>query len=475
MMQFAGKIVGTAFGFLTSILILHYLHPSGNGSYSTAMAYLGFFSVTADLGLYLILVRDLNKPGADHEHIVGNLLTLRWVSAAIILSVGALLVFLLPLSPAEKTAVLIGTGSFIAVAATQLLVGVFQTRLAMGVVTAAELLGRLVLLGLTWWVVRSGAGLNGVMISVVTGSLVNFIIVWWSVRRYVRVRLQVDWAYWRSTLRQTLPISASIVLNLIYFRADTIILRAFKGTYDVGLYGAAYKILEILNTFPIMFVGLLLPILGGAFAAQDDQTFKKIFQRGFEFLLMAAIPLLVGGWLLAQPMLVFIGGHEYAPAAPVFRLLLIAVSALYLGSLSGHVITIINRQRQMLWSYLSVALLGLVLYLVLIPRFSLYGAAIGTIVTEATTALVGYILILRVMHFRLTLKIVFRFVLAAGLMAIVILLMRQWSWWMAAVVGAITYGAGLVLFRAISWSTIREIVSSRSSDAVGLSTEEPAP
>ena len=473
--QFAGKVAGTALGLVTSVLILHYLHPAGNGSYSTAMAYLGFFSVVADLGLYLILIRDLSRPGADRQRIVGNLLALRWLSAALLLGAGAAVVAWLPLSPAEKTAVFIGTGSYIAVAATQLLVGVFQTNLAMRYVTGAELAGRVLLLGITWWVIRQHAGLNGIMIAVVGGSLLNFGLVWLFVRRFVQVRLRFDWAYWRSTLRTTVPIAMSIVLNLIYFRADTIILRAIKGTYDVGLYAAAYKILEILNTFPLMFVGLLLPVLGAAFANQDHPTFQRIFQRGFDFLIMAALPLLVGGALLAKPLMIFMGGADFAPAAPVFRWLLVAVSALYLGSLSGHVVTIINRQRQMVWSYLAVAVMGLIIYLTLIPRWSLYGAATGTIATEVTTAVVGYIMIMRTMHFRLSVSILPRLLLAAGLMSAAIWWLEKWHWWVALVVGALVYVVCLLITRTLSWTVIKDIVSPSARPDSRLSVEEPAP
>ncbi len=457
--QFAGKIVGTVLGFATSILILRYLHPAGNGAYTTAMAYLGFFSVVADLGLYLILIRDLNKPDADADRIVGNLLALRWISAFIILLGGAGLVTLFNFSPAEKIAVLIGTGSFIAVAATQLLVGIFQSKLAMIYVTGAELVGRLALLSVTWWVVHQHGSLSGIMTAVVAGSLANLALVWWWSRRFVRIRLRFDWSYWTQTLRDTLPISISIVLNLIYFRADTIILRIYQGQYDVGLYGAAYKILEILNTFPIMFVGLLLPMLGLAFAGGDHESFRRIFQKGFDLLVMAVVPLIVGGWLLAEPILVLIGRQEYAPAAPVFRLLLIAVGALYLGSLSGHVVTIINRQRQMVWSYLSVAAIGLAIYLTLIPRFSLYGAAYGTIVTETLTAVVGYLLVLRVMKFRLRVGLLPRILLAGLVMGGFIMLAKSAGLWVMMIGGAALYLGTLFLTRALSPALIRELWS----------------
>ncbi len=456
--QFVGKLISTILGFATSILILRYLHVDGNGSYTTAMAYLGFFSVVADLGLYLILVRDIHRPGANIERIVGNLLALRWVSVAIILLGGAAIVSFFGFSHQENIAVLIGTGSFIAIAATQLLVGVFQSKLAMIYIAGGEILGRVILLAGTWWVVSHQGSLYAIMVTVVLSSLTNFLFVFYSSRKYIHFQLYFDWAYWKSTLRDTLPIAISIVLNLIYFRADTILLRMMKGTYDVGLYGAAYKILEILNTFPLMFVGLLLPALGSAFASNDQVTFQRIFQKGFTFIFLAIVPLLIGGWVLAEPTLILIGKQEYAPAAPVLRLLLLAVAALYMGSLSGHVITIINRQRQMVWSYLSVAVLGLVLYLTLIPRFSLYGAAVGTIITETVTAVVGYIIILRVMKFRLELRAIPKILFAGLLMYSTITLMAHLNIWLAVGLGGIVYLSALFLTKVVSTHIFNDVL-----------------
>lgn len=466
--QFSGKLISTVLGLMTSALILRYLHVDGNGAYTTAMAYLGFFSVIADLGLYLILVRDINKPGANVERIVGNLLALRWVSAFIVLFGGAAIVSFFGFSHQENMAILIGVGSFIAVAATQLLVGVFQSKLAMIYVASGELLGRAVLLVTTLIVISRQGSLYSMMLAVVISTVANFIFIWASSRKFLRLRLHFDWGYWKSTLRDTLPIAISIVLNLIYFRADTIILRMMKGTYDVGLYGAAYKILEILNTFPIMFVGLLLPALGAAFAGNDNITFQRIFQKGFTLLSIAVVPLLIGGWVLAEPALVLIGNQEYAPAAPVLRLLLFGVAALFFGSLSGHVVTIIHRQRQMVWSYLSVAVLGLVLYLTLIPRFSLYGAAIGTIVTESITALVGYILILRVMKFKLALHSIPKVFLSGIAMIAVIIVLRPLNVWVATVVGLAIYMLMLFRTRVLSATTLREIFGRQSQTVTSL-------
>lgn len=458
--QFGGKIVGTAIGLLTVALLQRYMGVTGYGAYTTAMAYLGFLSVLADLGLYMMLIRELAKPDVDASRAVGNLLGLRWVSAAIILGLGVALATFFPYTTDVKHAIFIGSWSFVAVAATQLLSGIFQTKLQMGRVAGAELTGRIILLLAMLWVIKTDAGLSGAMLAVVAGSLASFVLIWVAAQRFVPLRPRFEWTYWRQMLSETWPVAISIVLNLIYFRLDTILLSLFSSQYQVGLYGAAYKVLEVLNTFPIMFVGLLLPVLGRAFEEHDRDRFRSVFQRGFELLWTAFIPIMVGGWILSEKILVAISGADFAPAAPALRLLLVAVGALFLNALSGHVVTVIHRQRQMVWTYLGVAVMGVVAYLVLIPRFDIRGAATGTILTEVATGIVGFILVLRVMQFRLQLGTLPRVILSAAIMGMMVWLFRGVNVWLVLVGAALVYMFALIATRAIKISTIKEIISS---------------
>jgi O-antigen/teichoic acid export membrane protein len=214
-------------------------------------------------------------------------------------------------------------------------------------------------------------------------------------------------------------------------------------------------VLEILITFPIMFVGLLLPALAQTFAAEKKEEFMNLFQRGVDALLLLVAPIVIGGWIVAREILVAIGKESYAPAAGVLQLLLLAVAASYLSALSGHTITIINKQRQMIWGYFSVAVVGLLTYLLLIPRFSYYGAAIGTIVTEVLAAVIGYTMILRTLQFRLRLSNIWKIVFSGAVMAGTMLLLRPIQPWVALIVGSFVYLGMIFATRAIPVSFLR--------------------
>jgi O-antigen/teichoic acid export membrane protein len=468
-LQVVGKVIGAAIGLLVVALLTRYLHQSGYGQYATVLAYVGFLSVVADLGLYLVANRELALPNADQPRVVGNVVGIRLVSAILVLGAGVILAAFLPYPAVVRQGIAVATLAFLCIAVTQLLVAVFQVHLTMWPVVSGEILGRLVLLGAVVYGTTHAWGLVPLLTGQVAANAVNLALVLAVVWRFTPVRPRFEASEWKRILRDTLPIALSVVLNLIYFRIDTIFLSLLKPAAVVGLYSSAYKILEILAQFPAMFVGLVLPALSAAFI--EPERFKIIFQRAFEVVVLAALPIVTGGILLAEPIVRFINGDEFAPAAPYLRILVVAVGLLYLSSLSGHAIVAIRKQRTMVWGYLGVAALGVVLYLVLIPPLSATGAAIGTVVTEFAIMAAGYAIILTTMRFSLRFGVVARGLVAAAALAGTLMLTPGLHLLLRIVLGAAVYALSLLLLRAFSWSFVREVAAVRGGATANVVDE----
>lgn len=477
LLQVVGKLLGTLVGFATIALLQRYLFEQtgsteGYGHYTTILAYLGFFSVIADLGLYLIVVREIAKPNADESFVVSNVLTIRLLSALLFLGASVAISLLLPYAPVVRLGIAVGSVNFLFVALTQVVTGVFQKHLAMRYVVVGEIVGRIVLLGLIAVLAASDASLLAIIASVAAGSLVNLLVVFIGLRRFVRIRLAFDVAYWRHVLKETLPLALSVILNLIYFRLDTILLSVWKSAEVVGLYGAAYKVLEILVTFPNMFVGLVLPVLA-ATAFTDRERFIRVFQRSFDAIAIAALPLLAGGLMLARPIIVLIGGEGYAAAAPIFQILLVAVTFLFFGALSGHTIVAVNQQRKMVWGYLAVAALGVVAFVLLIPPYAAYGAALSAVIAEGAIFAIGLTVVLKTARFRLSLVSLAKAAFASLIMAGVFFLTRSLPLLVNLLIGSAVYVAALFAVRGVSFGDLREIF--RRDDAASETTIPPLP
>ena len=82
MVQIIGKVITTSISVVMLGYLSRYLGVSGYGEYTTVFAFLGFFAILADLGLYNIAVREVSKSFENAKKVMGNIATIR-ISLAI--------------------------------------------------------------------------------------------------------------------------------------------------------------------------------------------------------------------------------------------------------------------------------------------------------------------------------------------------------------------------------------------------------
>lgn len=382
LIQTVGKIASTALGLFSLAIITRHLGQAGFGEYTTIYTFLTFFAVIADLGLTLITVQMISGETENENKILNNLFSLRFISAIFFIGLAPIIVIFLPYSPEVKFGVLITAIAFIFPALNQILIGLFQKRLSMDRSSLAEIISRIVLL---LGIIMSGrlkGGLNGVLIATVVSGAVNFILHYIFALKFTALKFAFDFSLWKIIIGRSWPLALTIILNLIYLRADTILLSLFKDTETVGIYGAAYRIIDVVTTLPFMFAGLILPILTAAWLEKNQESFQKILQKSFDFMAIMAIPLLVGTQFLSKNIMISIAGNDFSAAGPVLQVLIFAVAAIFLGTIFTHATIAINKQKKLIGFYAFTSISSLLAYLYLIPRYSYFGAAAVTIYSE---------------------------------------------------------------------------------------------
>jgi O-antigen/teichoic acid export membrane protein len=455
--QIIGKGISTIIGIVVIGMLTRYLGQGGYGQYTTIMAFLQFFGVLVDMGLYIILVKKISEPGADQDKLTSNIFTLRLISAIIFLGLAPVVVLFFPYPEIVKIGIAITAFSFLGITLNQALAGVFQKNLRMDKVMIAEVIGRVILVGGTYFAIKQDLGLLWVMGAVVAGSLLNFLITFLFSRQFVRIKLAFDFVVWKMIIKESWPIALSIAFNLVYFKADIIILSLFHKAEAVGIYGASYKVLEVLTTFPAMFAGLILPLLAAAWVAADKERFQRVLGKAFDAMVMIAIPLIVGTLFLAKPVMDLIA-PEFTDSARVLQLLIFATATIFIGNLFGNTVVAINKQKTMMWLYLAVAIISLVGYLIFVPRYSYFGAAGMTIASEILITVAAAFVVIKVSKVRLSLKVFVKSLIASGAMAVVLYLLAGSNLFLLLIIGVVVYFAVLLLLKGISKDVIKEVI-----------------
>ena len=464
--QIAGKIGSTALNLFAFALMTRELGQGGFGEYTTVVTFLSFFAVVADLGLTLVTVQMINSEQKEKEEIIlGNLFGLRLVSALFFIGLAPMIVFGLNYSAEVKIGVMIAAASFIFTALNQIMVGLFQNRLKMDRVAWAETLSRFILIIGVIITIKWHWGLSGMLWATSAASFTSFVLHFLFARRFAHIRPRFEKYWWKKIISLSWPLAITIAFNLIYLRADTLILSLVKSQEAVGLYGAAYKIIDVLSSLPFMFAGLILPLLVSAWQNQDQERFKKILQKSFDVMAITALPLVIGTQFVADRLIILVAGPDFLEAGLILRVLILAVAAIFLGNMMAHAIIAIKAQRKVIWIYVFTGITSLAAYLFLIPRFSYFGAAAVTIYSESAIALLSTIFIYRHLHFRLNLKGLLKSLAASFLMGAVLWLLPPYfsastlGLFLTIAIAALAYILFLCLFRAFTRTDLKLMIN----------------
>ncbi|HJV33026.1 MAG TPA: flippase [Patescibacteria group bacterium] len=460
--QAVGRTLGTVLGLLTLGVMTRYLGTAGYGSFTTVTSFLQFFGILVDFGLSLTTVAMLSEAGVDRDKVSSNIFTLRVVSAAVFFALAPIAVLLFPYPGAIKAGVGIAAASFFFLAVNQVLTSVLQKELRMARAASAEVLGRLGLFLGAWYVARHDLGLAWMLAALVLGNLLSALWNWLLVRKLVDLSWRFDRAVWKDIAERSWPIALSITFNLIYLKGDVIILSLTRSQAEVGVYGAAYKILDVLTVIPIMFMGLVLPLLVKARTEGSSNDWNRIMQKAFDFMALLAMPLVAGAIVVGRDLMTLFAGESFAEAGPLLVILIIACAAVFFGSMFGHAVIAVKKQKAMVWGYAIDAVLATVLYVTLIPKYGPTGAAWVTVFAEMFIACATYFMIWKTTRFVPSLRTAFRAAVAAAFMATFVAILPDMHVLLKVVFGAAGFAALAILTRAVTLSTLRELMPKKA-------------
>jgi len=218
------RLIGVALSLISLGFIARYLGQEGFGNYALILAFLSIFNILADFGLYSLMTKEISRPGADEKKIASNIFTLRIVILLISLGTAFIAVWFFAYPFQVKIGVAIGAVAFLFLSASQVLMGIFQKYLRIDKAGFAEVIGRIIQLGLVIFFIHLDLGLLAILVALIISAASIFILNFFFARKYVPLELAFDFNLWKKLIKAALPIGISIVLTLIYFKIDSIFL-----------------------------------------------------------------------------------------------------------------------------------------------------------------------------------------------------------------------------------------------------------
>lgn len=217
-------------------------------------------------------------------------------------------------------------------------------------------------------------------------------ILFYTVRKYKLFCPKIDRFVFMDTAKGSFPVFLNNVFVAIYTVSNITIFGLYYTESEVGIYNGAYRIIMAILMVSSMPINMALyPKISTAFirSKKEGVTFLKKALR-----IVVPISLLLSlGTLLMSKVLVFILlGDEFVASVNVLRIL--SISPLLV--ITASMITVqgiygMGLHKKAPFIGLTVAIMGLVLNLIFIPRYGLYAVAINWMLAQCVEILVaGY-------------------------------------------------------------------------------------
>ena len=197
-----------------------------------------------------------------------------------------------------------------------------------------------------------------------------------------------------------------------------------------------------------------MPRIANEYHKDNAKVVSSLLCKSGQFSLCLALPMAFGVLCVAQQLIPWYLGEEFAPSAITIMVLSPIVLLNTLSGISGKQYFIATGQISILTkAYLSAAVLNVLINALLIPHYGFIGAAVATVMSGLLSVAVQYTHLRRQVELKDMWRSSIPYLLGAFLMALVLAALtwkmkaQAWTTLLQVVVGVVVYFAYLVAIR----------------------------
>ncbi len=185
----------------------------------------------------------------------------------------------------------------------------------------------------------------------------------------------------KQNLRIAVPMGLASLFTIINSRADTFMLAWLKGDWEVGIYNAAYKIVDMFALGMVLLLNPLVPVFSRK-ASNNLEEFTRINRQIFEYMLFLLPLLVILTPYISKILMVSLYGPDYVESAKALNILMLVCALICLSLFSMIACLSIDLVHFGWWNAALAAAINIFLNYLWIPKYSFIGSCWATLVCE---------------------------------------------------------------------------------------------
>lgn len=353
------------------------------GVFSYVLGLAGFFTIFADAGVTFILTREVAK---QPERGVHYFATIFWMKITLLILTALAVIFVAPnFSKIGAAVPLIPFIAILAIAdglrefANSFFRAKEKMELEALVTTATNVAITVAGFAILAYSATAQALTFSYVASAGAGALVAILILR---REFAGIFRNFARELVHPIIKAAFPIALIAFVGSFMMNVDLVMLGWWRTAEEVGFYSAAQKIVQVLYTIPAIFASSIFPALARLIGTGEREKERILVERTLGIIFLLALPITVGGILLATPIIALLYGDAYEPSAVVFQILIATILFIFPGTFFGNFVFAHDEHRKLAPVVLATSLINVGLNALLIPSFGIIGAAAATLVMQ---------------------------------------------------------------------------------------------
>lgn len=461
---FTADILSKIINFFYIVISARFLGVDDYGMLMFGLSFVEICSIGLDLGLSVILIREISKDESRMNSYFNNVLFLKIILVLLTSLITGLVLYFVNYGHNLNIIIVVLFITAIINSFALILTSVFQAFNKMQYVSIGRIISTLVILLGALFLIKTDINANAVNFSFLylASSIVLFISSLFIYLYYFKAKISFSFAkkHWLTIIKLALPLGISVIFVTVYYRIDSIMLKFFCGDSEVGLYNAAYNLIFALNFVQGIVITAIYPIMSKLFISSREQL-QRLYEISIRLLAIFAFPIGVGTALLADKLILLIYGENFISASLSLRVLIWALVFMFLNVSIANLMNAANLQKIVAYQIVLSTIFNIIANIIAIPKFGSAGASFTTVLSE----IIAFILLLYFSYknnfriSRFTILNILKIVICSLIMGVFVYFMLSFNLFLVIIIGAGIYLVLIYLFKVIDKTGINFFVN----------------
>ena len=384
----SGRIIQMVLSLFVSLLTARYLGPNNYGLINYALAYTSFFSSICTLGINSIIVKELIDNRENEGTIIGTTLVLQTISSFI--SSGIIVSIVSIIDNGEPITIVVVLLCCIGMIFNNLHVFTYwyQSNLNSKVSTIISLIGYVVVSLYRIILLITAKDVRYFAFATSVDYFVVGVLLFFSYRFKHGQKLSFSFDCSKKILKSSLHFVLPSLMVSIYGQTDKLMLKQMISDAEIGYYSTAVAICGMWVFILTAIIDSMNPVIMELHKKNQFNAYRKKNVQLYHMVFYIALFVSLIISIFAKLIVSILYGDAYLPSVQPLRIITWYTAFSYLGVARNSWIVCENKQKYLIWIYISSAVFNVVLNSILIPFYGSSGAAFASLLSQIFSCIV---------------------------------------------------------------------------------------